>query len=395
MRYIVALNAVRAGLVTRPALVAPNSFKGTLTAAAAAQAIAAGVHRAWPGIEVHLRPLADGGDGFLATLLAVAGGHRSRHRVSGPLGAPVRAPIGWLPDRAGESAVIELASACGLTLLAAPGPESAARSSSRGLGELIRQALERRPARILVGLGGSACTDGGAGMAQALGYQLLDQAGAEVGPGGVCLQELERIESASQVPDLGPVEVIGACDVTNPLLGPGGAAATFAPQKGADLATVQSLEQGLRRLAEVADRDLGWSDASAAPGSGAAGGTGFGLIRFCGAKLESGAALVARATGLDQALEGCGAVFTGEGRFDLQSLAGKATGEVVRRAAERGLPCVVLAGSAEPDALSELLALGGLFVPIGSPPGPSGVAAEAAGRLTEATARACRQLFSG
>ena len=379
--------------VPLPTLVAPNSFKGTLTSAQAAQAIAAGVLHAWPGSEVMLKPMADGGDGFLDTLVAARGGRRTEHQVRGPLGAPVTASIGWLTGPAGESAVIELASTCGLTLVPSPGPASAGRAGTRGLGELLRLAMAHRPVSVLVGLGGSASTDGGAGAAQALGYRLLDRAGAEVGPGGLGLVELDRIEVAAAAPELRLVQLVAAYDVTNPLLGDDGAAAIYGPQKGADPLTVRELERGLRRLAAVADRDLGRSDAASFPGAGAAGGAGFGLVRFCGSELEPGVSLVARAVGLDQALDRCRVVFTGEGRFDLQSLEGKATGEVARRAAQRGLPCLVLAASADPEAVSRLQGLGGTFVPVDSESGPPKDRGQAAARLTGATARACRALL--
>lgn len=392
MRYTLAVNATAARPAPQPALVAPNSFKGTLSAARAAEAIAAGVRRAWPGTEIVLKPQADGGDGFLETLLVARGGHRTEHLVSGPLGSPVTASVGWLPEETGECAVIEAASACGLALLPAPGPASAAWSSTRGLGELIGAALRRGPVRILVGLGGTASTDGGAGVGQVLGYKLLDRAGHDLVPGGLGLLKLDRIEAPGSLAALKQVPLVAACDVTNPLLGATGAAAVYGPQKGADLTTVKGLEQALRRLAAVADRDLGASVAADAPGAGAAGGLGFGLVRFCGATLEPGAQLVARATGLDQALDRCRVVFTGEGRFDRQSLEGKATGEVVRRAAERGLTCVVLAGSAEPEAVPRLQELGGIFVQIGTRPGQSGRGSRAARDLAEATTRACLKL---
>ncbi|MGH7608561.1 MAG: glycerate kinase family protein [Candidatus Dormibacteria bacterium] len=369
--------------VTLRVLVAPNSFKGTLSASAAAAAIALGVERARPGSQTVLKPMADGGDGFLETLLAAwPGGRRTHHQVSGPLGAEVRAEIGWI-ERRGGTAVLELAAAAGLALVGHPSPESAARAGTRGLGELIEIARSQGAAEILVGLGGSASTDGGAGLATGLGYRLLDRAGRQITPGGGGLLALEGIVAPPGYAQRS--RVVAACDVANPLLGPSGAAAVYAPQKGADAATVRRLERALERLARVADRDLGPSAAARRPGAGAAGGTGFGLLRFAGAELVPGARLVAEAVGLDQALEVCDLVITGEGRFDLQSLEGKATGEVVLRARARGLPCTVLAGSAAPEALARLEGLGGDFR-LAAKGGIPEEGAEAAAQLTEAAA---------
>lgn len=388
------MNPARARPITLAVVVAPNSFKGTLSAAEAAQAIAAGVDQAWPRSEVVLKPLADGGDGFLDTLLAAAGGRRTEHQVPGPLGSPVIAPIGWLASAAGESAVIEMASCCGLTLVPAPGPASAGLASSRGLGELLRLALAPRPVQVLVGLGGSASTDGGAGVAQALGCLLLDRHGDQIPPGGLGLLELVRIEATDSVPALRPGQVVAACDVTNPLLGQEGAAAVYGPQKGADPETVDRLERGLEQLARVVAQDLGIEGLENRPGMGAAGGAGFGLASFCGAQLTSGVELVASVVGLDQALDQAELVFTGEGRFDEASLQGKVVGEVLRRSAARDLPCVVLAGSAD-RAVEDRVSRRRVLVVSTLPPGTAAgnlTAERAVSDLRAAAARACREL---
>ncbi len=368
-----------------PVLVAPTAFKGTLSAEAAARAIAAGVGAAWPAVEVNVLPLSDGGDGFLSALLASGRGRRRWHSVRDALGRPHRAPLGWLGAQ--RTAVLELALAVGIGDVWPPSPRSAAVSGTFGLGELLRAALDRAPARILVGLGGSASTDGGAGLAEALGYRLLDAGGRELPAGGAALRRLERIEGRGRDPRLAQVEIVAACDVSAPLLGPGGAAPTFGPQKGADPATVARLAQGLSRLAQVAERDLGGAGLAGLPGAGAAGGAGFGLAAFAGAKLVKGAPLVAEVAGLDRHLEVARLVITGEGRFDLQSLRGKAVGEVCRRARAAGVACLVVAGSADKRAAAELGSLGaGLALS-----GEGGARSAAAARrlLSEAVRDAC------
>lgn len=346
-------------------LVAPNAFKGTLSAFEVASAMAAGVRRALPEAQITCLPLADGGDGFRATLVAASGGRTSRHRACGPLLEPVWARVGWLPGRSGETAVIELASVAGIARIARPSPHTAATASTRGLGELIRAGLRGGPAEILVGIGGSASTDGGAGLARALGYRLLRADGGEIPEGGLGLRQLDRIESDRVDPRLARVRVVAASDVTNRLLGRRGAAAVYGPQKGADRATVAGLEAGLHRLAEVAGRDLGTSGLEVRPGAGAAGGTGFGLLAFCGARLAPGADLVANACGLDGALARADLVLTGEGRFDRETLHGKVPGEVARRALRAGVRCVLIAGSSEPGAGEALRRLGAQLLETG------------------------------
>jgi glycerate kinase len=343
-------------------LVAPNAFKGTLTAAQAASAMAAGVRQAWPQALVTELPLSDGGDGFLKTVVSVRGGRISKRVVPGPLQERTRAPIGWVSDAQGSTAVVELAAASGLALIPNPTPATAGAASTRGLGTLIRLALQSRPHTVLVGIGGSSSTDGGTGMARALGFRFLREDGSEVQEGGLGLLDLDRIDATGAEPRLAEVQVVAACDVTNPLLGPFGAAAVYGPQKGADPGLVQQLELGLARLALVAARDLGTAGMELRRGSGAAGGTGFGLVAFLGARLAPGVEVVADAAGLDPLLEGSDLVFTGEGRFDRQSLEGKVPGEVARRARRLGVPCLVIAGSVEAEALRQLHELGGRLV---------------------------------
>ena len=311
-------------------VVALDSFGGTLSATAAGEAVAAGWRRAAPDDELTLLPVADGGTGFVEVLHAARGGVWHRLEVTGPLGAPVAAR--WL--ELDGSAYLESAAACGLHLVPERTPASARRASTRGVGELIADARDHGLREIVVGLGGSAGTDGGAGMLAALGAQVLDADGrplpdgAPVGAAGF-----------SGRPTLGEVRLVAAVDVDNPLLGPHGAAAVFGPQKGADAAAVAELDAALGALADL----LPGPDVRDEPGAGAAGGLGAALLA-CGARRVSGADLVRELVGLDTALDQADLAVTGEGSFDWQSLRGKLVTTVARAAADRGIPCLVLAG---------------------------------------------------
>ncbi len=375
-------------------VIAPNAYKGTLTAPDAARAIRQGVNSVWPDAICQIVPLADGGDGFLDTLLAAPGSEQFSCQVTGPMKMPASARVGWVGGSAARLAAVELAEASGLVLIGSPSPETALGATTRGLGELILTALTRGATRVLVGLGGSASTDGGAGLAEALGFRLLDRTGQAIGPGGKGLLELDRIDSAAASPLLQGADLVAAYDVDSPLLGPLGAAAVFGPQKGADSTTVAALERGLSRWAEVVERDLMLPRLDTQPGMGAAGGTGFGLATVAGALLEPGVSLVANFVGLDRALDQAELVITGEGRFDRGSLAGKVTGEVLRRAATRHLPCLVVSGSADPEAVLAARALGGAVKSISSgeaaPPSLSGKLAFA--QLRTASRQACLEL---
>ena len=338
-------------------LCAPNAFKGSLDARAAAAALARGVRAG--GAHAAEVPVADGGDGTLDVLLAAApdAARVEVLRVTGPLGDPVDARLGWIEAR---TAVVELAEASGLRLVT--GRLDALGATSRGTGELIAAALDRGAARIVCGIGGSACTDGGAGIAAALGVRLLDGDGAELEGGGGALRRLARIDAGGRHPGLERCRLEVAVDVASPLLGPGGAAAVFGPQKGADATAVAELEAGLRRLVEVAARDAG-VDAGLAdrPGAGSAGGCGYGLAGFCGASVLGGAALVCDTVGLDGALRGADLVLTGEGRLDASTAAGKAPAEVAARARRAGIPCIALAGAVGegvPDLFTAVVELG-------------------------------------
>ncbi|WP_249933141.1 glycerate kinase [Blastococcus sp. CCUG 61487] len=316
-------------------VIAPDSFKGSLPADAAADAVAEGLARVLPDAELVLRPIADGGEGTVAA--AVRAGFRSRTaRVSGPDGRPVEAVFAV---REG-TAVLEMAAAAGLGLLDHPAPLTA---STRGVGELVLAALDAGARRIVLGLGGSATTDGGAGMLQALGARLTDARGAEIGPGGAGLAAVSGIDLGALDPRVRTAEFVVATDVDNALTGPSGAAAVFGPQKGASPDDVALLDAALARYASLLARTTGaWVERR--PGAGAAGGTAAGAMAVLGAEVVSGAALVCDLVGLDEVLADADLVITGEGAFDEQTLRGKGPAEVAARARDAGVPCVVLAG---------------------------------------------------
>ncbi|MGQ0842056.1 glycerate kinase family protein [Actinokineospora sp.] len=315
-------------------VIAPDCFGGTLTAREAAEAIAAGWRRGAPEHDLLLRPLADGGPGFVDVLHAALGGTVHRTTVTGPLGDSVEAA--WLAHDG--TAYLESAEAAGLHLVPAD-RRAGEQVTTRGVGELLVAARDAGLRCAVVGLGGSATTDGGAGALAALGAVAVDGGGAALAPGGGPLVGCARIEGRA---DLGGLRVVVAADVENPLLGPHGAAAAFGPQKGADAAAVDRLEAALTRWADVVAPWAG-HDARDAPGAGAAGGLGFALLSLR-AESVSGAGLVRAATRLDEAVAGADLVVTGEGSFDWQSLRGKLVTSVAGAAAARGLPCLALAG---------------------------------------------------
>ncbi|HEX7189851.1 MAG TPA: glycerate kinase [Actinomycetes bacterium] len=338
-----------------PVVIAPDKFKGSLSATEAAEAIAAGARdaagRIGLALDLRLRPVADGGEGIVAA--AAAAGYTLRTvTVTGPLGAPTQAQlaVGTDPVDGTPTAVVELAAGSGLALL--PGghgdPSSALRASTYGTGELLRAALDQGVRRIVLGLGGSAATDGGSGMAAALGARFLDVDGHELPPGGAALGALVRVDVGGLDARLADVEIVVASDVDNPLTGPRGAAAVFGPQKGAGTTEVGILDEGLRRLADALRRDVG-ADVETTPGAGAAGGAGAGALALLGARLVPGIDLVLDLVGFDGALDGARLVVTGEGSLDEQSLGGKAPVGVARRAAGRGVPVVMLAGRIDVD----------------------------------------------
>ena len=319
-------------------VVAPDKFKGTLTAPQVAAHVAAGLDRACPGLKTVQVPVADGGDGTVDAAEA-AGYRRVEIGVRGPTGKPVTASFALLDG----TAIIESAQACGLTRLpgGVPAPLTA---TSRGVGELILAAIRMRAKRIVLGLGGVACTDGGAGLVTALGGKLVDESGLELPPGGAALDRLDRID-VSKLRDLSGTEVIAATDVDNPLLGPRGAAAVYAPQKGASPEDVTILENGLARWADVAEQTLGFRERDER-GAGAAGGLGFAALGFLSATMQPGIELMLDLISFTGHLSGARLVITGEGALDTQTLHGKAPAGVARAAAAVApdLPVVAVAG---------------------------------------------------
>ena len=318
-------------------VVAPDKFKGSLPATQVAAAIAAGLHAGRPGAEVVTIPVADGGEGTVDAAVA-AGFERVPVTAAGPAGDPVRASYA----RRGEVAVVELAGVCGLARLPAgrPAPLTA---SSFGAGEVLRAVLEAGARRIVLGVGGSASTDGGAGLLKALGARVLDTSGEPVRPGGAGLRDVVTLDLTRLHRALYPADIILAADVDNPLTGPDGAAEVYGPQKGASPAEVALLDEGLRRWAAVVAAAVG-RDWSRAPGAGAAGGVGFGALAVLGATRRPGIELVLDLTGFETALDGADLVITGEGSLDAQSLAGKTPVGVARAAARRGIGVIAVAG---------------------------------------------------
>jgi glycerate kinase len=319
-------------------VVAPDKFKGTLTAAQVAAHVAAGLGRARPGLRIVQVPVADGGDGTVDAAEA-AGYRRVELGVRGPTSVPVTASFALLDG----TAIIESAQACGLTRLPGgiPAPLTA---TSRGVGELILAAVRMRATRIVLGLGGVACTDGGAGLVTALGGRLVDSSGTELPPGGAALARLDHIDAA-RLRDLSGIEVVAATDVDNPLLGPRGAAAVYGPQKGASPDDVARLEEGLARWADVAEQSFGFAKRDE-PGAGAAGGLGFAALGFLGAATRPGIELMLDLLSFADHLPGARLVVTGEGALDTQTLHGKAPAGVARAvaAAAPELPVVAVAG---------------------------------------------------
>ncbi len=344
-------------------LIAPQALKGSLDAIAVGAAIAEGVHRAAPGAAITVIPLADGGEGLTRALVGATGGRLLAAEVTGPQGKRLHAEWGILGPRhiankddadvadvaeaRGPVAVIEMAAAAGLPLVPMERRDPA-RTTTRGVGELILQALDAGCDEIILGLGGSATNDGGAGMAQALGVRLLDANGEELEPGGAALARLDRISITDLDPRLARTRITAACDVRNPLCGPTGAAAVYGPQKGATPAQVAELDAALARYAAIIQRDLGRSVAET-PGAGAAGGLGGGLLAFTPARLTPGARLVMDTLGVTEALRGTALVITAEGRLDEQTAYGKVVGAVAEAARAVGARVVALAGAVALD----------------------------------------------
>ncbi|MBB3242126.1 glycerate kinase [Pseudomonas sp. Tn43] len=322
-------------------VIAPDSFKDSLSAQGVAEAIAQGLADVWPDAQLLKCPMADGGEGTVESILAACDGELRRTPVRGPLGAMVEAAWGWLPQS--HTAIIEMAEASGLQLVA-PNLRDACTSSTYGTGELIRAALDAGAQRVILAIGGSATNDGGAGAMQALGVKLLDAQGQTLVPGGLALAQLARLDLSELDPRLAKVRFDIAADVNNPLCGPHGASAIFGPQKGASPEQVEQLDQALGHFAERCAQALD-KDVRDEPGSGAAGGLGFAAKAFLGAQFQAGVEVVAELVGLAEAVKGADLVITGEGRFDAQTLRGKTPFGVARLARQHGVPVIVIAGT--------------------------------------------------
>ena len=325
-------------------VIAPQGFKGGISGLEAAQAIARGVAAAVPEAETVLAPVADGGDGTLNALVDATGGQVFNRTVTGPLGQPLEAQWGVMGD--GNTAVIEMARASGLALV--PQRRRNPRiTTTVGTGEILKEALDRGFTKVIVGLGGSATNDGGAGTAAALGARFLDADGRPLPPGGAALSRLARIDTSALHPGLCEASIVAATDVTNPLCGPDGASAVFGPQKGASEEVVLELDAALANFARIVQRDVG-VDVADRPGAGAAGGLGAGLMAFAGAQLQSGIDMVCQVLDFDSHLAGADLVITGEGRADRSTIFNKAPVGVARHAQAHGVPTVLLAGGLGP-----------------------------------------------
>ena len=367
-------------------IVCPDSFKGSLSAVEACEAITQGVRAVLLDAEIVRLPLADGGEGTVEALVTATGGRFLEKEVHGPLMEPVRARFGLLGDD--TTAVIEMAAASGLPLVP-PDQRNPLLTTTYGTGELIRAALDTGATKILVGIGGSATNDGGAGMAQALGVQLLDAQDAPLPPGGAALAQLARVDTSRLDRRVQRAEFLVACDVSNPLVGPQGASAVYGPQKGADPAMVEQLDQALTHYAAVLQEQL-HVEVAEAPGAGAAGGLGAGLMAFLGATMRMGIALVLEAANFEQYLETADLLITGEGKLDSQTAFGKVIFGVGRLAAKHRVPVVALVGRLAADP-SELPGLG-LQAALPITPGPVGEQ-EAMARASDYLQMAAEQLM--
>ncbi|QLI76315.1 glycerate kinase [Bacillus pumilus] len=327
-------------------VIAPDSFKESLSAYETACAIERGFHAILPDAEYIKLPMADGGEGTVQSLVDATGGYIINHVVTGPLGDPVDAFFGMLGD--GETAVIEMAAASGLHLVPQE-KRNPLLTTSRGTGELMLAALDQGAKHVIIGLGGSATNDGGVGMMQGLGAAFLDQAGQELSPGGGALHQLASIDLTGLDPRLKSVRLEAACDVDNPLTGERGASAVFGPQKGADEEMVQVLDKNLAHFAQIAEKqfNISFEDAE---GAGAAGGLGASLLGFLHADLQRGIDIVLKAVQFDDVIKEADLVVTGEGRIDQQTIYGKTPIGVAKAAKQYHLPVIGIAGSLSKDS---------------------------------------------
>lgn len=329
-------------------VIAPDSFKENLTSLQVATAIEKGIKRVLPNADCVKIPMADGGEGTVQALVDATGGRIVRKQVTGPMGNPVNARFGLLGD--GKTAVIEMAEASGLPLVE-KSERDPSKASTYGTGELIKYALHRGVEAVIVGIGGSATVDGGAGMAQALGVRFMDKSGkplADRASGGM-LKQIFAIDSSALDPRVRRSKIVIACDVNNPLYGPRGAARVFGPQKGASPAMVKRLDDNLKHFGILLKKTFE-EDIAKVPGAGAAGGLGAGLVAFAGAKMKRGIELVVKITGLERGLKHADLVITGEGRVDFQTAFGKTPAGVAEAAKRFKVPVIAIGGGLADDA---------------------------------------------
>lgn len=324
-------------------VVISDSFKGSLSSGQIAAIAADSIPKFFPGCRITALPVADGGEGTVDCFLEAVSGQRVTVSVTGPWGEAVEAAYA----RIGETAVVEMAAAAGLPMVGSRLDPS--QTTTFGVGQLMRHALEHGAKRIILGLGGSATNDGGCGAAAAMGVRFLDASGAEFCPVGATLPNIKHVDVSAAKALLAGVTVEVMCDIDNGLCGPRGAAAVFGPQKGADPVMVETLDKALGHMAEVIQQDLD-ADVLEIPGAGAAGGFGAGAVAFFGAQLRPGIEVVLDMVGFDDLLDGCDLVITGEGRIDGQSLGGKVPVGVSRRARKKNVPVVAIVGAVRDDA---------------------------------------------
>lgn len=327
-------------------VIAPDSFKESLSALEVAESIERGFKKVISDAEYVKVPMADGGEGTVQSLVDATGGEMISKTVTGPLGEPVDAFFGILGNK--KTAVIEMAAASGIHLVPAE-KRNPFVTTTRGTGELITAALDYGVDHIIIGLGGSATNDGGTGMAKALGARLLDKDGIEIGEGGGALEHLASIDVSDFDPRLAQINIEVACDVDNPLTGEKGASAIFGPQKGATPEMVAQLDQNLGQYASIIERDLG-KKIDDVPGAGAAGGLGCGLLAFLPSELKRGVEIVVEATGLSQIVADADLVITGEGKIDGQTIFGKTPIGVAKTAKKYGVPVIAIAGNVSRDS---------------------------------------------
>ena len=380
------------GMMELRIVVAPDSFKGSVSALGVAEAMERGILQVFPEAVVMKVPIADGGEGTVEALVAAAGGQIIKQTVVGPLGEPIEAHWGILAE--GETAVIEMAAASGLPLVAKEKRDPRL-TTTYGTGQLVKAALDRGLKKIIIGIGGSATNDGGTGLARALGVRFLDEAGQDLPEGGAALARLATVDTSGLDPRVAEVTLLVACDVDNPLCGPRGASAVYGPQKGATPEMVQQLDAALACYADAAKVATG-RDIAGVPGAGAAGGLGAGLLYFTCAALRPGVEIVLETVGFRAMVEDADLVITGEGRTDFQTAFGKAPVGVAKIAKEFGKPVVCLSGGLG-DGADDVLAHG-IDALLSVVPGPMALEDCMAGGealLEAAAARLCRVVKVG